>query len=493
MANILFISINDINAHGLRILSSYLKSKGHTTSIIFLKRPGFPYSYKEDKYFIAAKQVDDFDWIGIYHDGTPFRYCRGPSVTHEEKTILFNLIKKLKPDLIGFYVTSPLINRIARTTKEIKDKYHGPVIWGGPGATLEAERCVEYSDFVCIGEGEKTILEIAERIDADRDIKDVRGLCYRSEGKTTRNELFELIQDLDMLPFQDVDSKNKFLIEDDTLTEDYNEISYSGRYHIIGSRGCLFNCSYCAESYYKQLYTNEHFLRRRSPENIIREIKEASVNIEFTNVQFEDEIFPLEYDWLKKFADMYSIEVNRSFSCYIYPIRNLDKQLTLLKEIGVFDVCLSLQSGSKRINRDVFKRPFKSDLYVDTAEKLQSLGISFYTDIITYNPFETEEDLKETLNILLAIPKPAIININKLHVLDNTALWTLIKEKDHGLKVNQVPERIFYFYARLFRLSFSENKKFIRLCTKIWIFRMFPALLCSERIIALMRFITKLF
>jgi len=119
------------------------------------------------------------------------------------------------------------------------------------------------------------------------------------------------------MPFVDLNPKNKYLIEDDSLVEEYAKFSYSGKYHMIGSRGCPYNCSYCNESYYKKLYAPERFIRRRSPQNIIDEIKEAQKIAEIHFVQFEDEIFSLDYEWLEEFSAIYKKEINLPFFSYI--------------------------------------------------------------------------------------------------------------------------------------------------------------------------------
>lgn len=88
MARILFVSINDINAEGVRSMSASLKQSGHQAYIIFLKRNGFPYSGGE-KYISASKEVESSDWVGINEKGKQFRYSRGPEITAEEKKYLF--------------------------------------------------------------------------------------------------------------------------------------------------------------------------------------------------------------------------------------------------------------------------------------------------------------------------------------------------------------------------------------------------------------------
>ncbi len=491
MASFLFISINDINAHGIRVLSSYLKREGHKTSIVFLKRPGFPYTFNHEKYLRESKKVAEYDWTGIHHDGTPFRYSRGPEITTTEKELLLSLINKINPNVIGFSVTAPLIDRIGKISLVIRENVSIPIIFGGAGATIDPEGCLDFCDVACVGEGEKTVLDIAKKIDGNSDFFDVKNLCYlTSDGKIVKNPIYPLIQNLDELPFQDLDPHDKYLIDDDSVVENFKEFSYVGRYHMMGSRGCPFQCSYCTESYYKRLYSSDKFLRRRSPRNVVDEIKLAKKYSDFSIVQFEDEIFSLEYDWLEEFSELYKKEVNLPFTCYIYPIRNLDRQLKLLKDAGVFDICLSLQSGSDYINKKVFKRVFKEKVYLETAQKLEELGIKFYTDVITYNPFEKEDDLKSTLDILLQIPTPLIVFINKLYILKNTSISTLI-DSANPKNINRTPNRVFDYYVRLFWFSFAEGKRFVRFCQKVKLFKYFPFLLRSDWVTSKIRLLLK--
>ena len=121
MAKFLFISFNDINAHGIRMLSSSLKTTGHESSIIFLKRPGFPYTSHHEKYFTEALKVEAYDWVGIDQNLQNYRYSRGPAITQNEKELLVSLINQINPHIIGMSVTAPLMKRIAKVTTYIKE------------------------------------------------------------------------------------------------------------------------------------------------------------------------------------------------------------------------------------------------------------------------------------------------------------------------------------------------------------------------------------
>lgn len=493
MANILFISVNDFNASGIRILSSYLWSQGHKTSVIFLKQPGYPISraLTDDKrYLREAEKIKSYDWVGVEKGFQYVRHIRGPKITTTEKEILAAQIEKIAPDLIGFSVTVSLIRRIAGISKYIKKNFSIPIIWGGPGATVDPEGCVDHCDFVCVGEGENTIKEIAEKINQHKAFHDVNNLCYKVNNRIIKNPLNPLITDLDALPFMDINPQNKFLIEDDGINEHFSKVSYSDRYHMIGSRGCPNHCSYCSENYYKKLYSPERFIRRRSPKNVVSELKEALKIINFNYVQFEDEVFSLDYEWLEEFSDLYLKDIKLPFTAYIFPKGNLDKQLSILKKSGLDCTNLALQSGSEKINKDIYLRYFNRERFLEIARKLESLEIIYYTDVIVDNIFEDEDDLKTTLDMLLQI-NPVIIYIAKLYVIKNTALSRIFEKSHKSYKMNQTPHRINRYYTRLFWLTLND-KRFVKFCQRIKVFKLFPSLLDSDWLISIIKYFLRL-
>ena len=63
-------------------------------------------------------------------------------------------------------------------------------------------------------------------------------------------------------------------------------------YLIMTSRGCPFNCSYCCNSAYNALYCHEkNHVRRRSPQNVIEELKLAKEKWKLRLVSFADDVF----------------------------------------------------------------------------------------------------------------------------------------------------------------------------------------------------------
>lgn len=478
MAKVLLVSVNDVNAEGLRMLSAILRQNGHQPYIAFLQRNGFPYSHSK-KYVEAGREVEEYDWTGIDVKGNPFRMSRGPDLTVQEQRLFLLLIDRINPDLIGFTVTQPFERSIGRLSRLIRDRFTIPIIWGGAGPTSGPRRFSQWCEFVCVGEGDRAIVDMAARIDNGEDLREAENIAYFQDGEFVRNPLHPLVGNLDELPFKDILPDNKFLIDDDRLTSHFGVVSYSenGRYHTTTARGCPYSCAYCSEGFLKSLYAGQKYLRRRSPSHVIEELVEAKKIVDYRAVQFEDEVFSLNLEWLEEFVDMYRERIRVPFECYIYPSNVIERQLKLLKKGGLFETCLALQSGSDRINRDVFKRHFDKKLYLETANILRGLDISYYVDVITYNPFETREDLQATLHTLLQLPGHFPLCVNKLYLMEGSAMHASVLESKDATDTDRVADSEFRYYSRLFHAAAICPKRIVYLAHRAKIFEYSPFLL----------------
>jgi radical SAM superfamily enzyme YgiQ (UPF0313 family) len=472
MAKIVFVSICDRNAHGLRMMSSSLRRNGHECHIVFLKRYGRSSS--------VEAEPDDYPWIGIDTRGREFRYAHGSPITDRELDLLRGLLERIRPHTIGMSVTTPLRKRNVRVTRFIKSFTEAPVIWGGYDPTVNTADCLEHCDYACVGEGDVTMLEIARRLDSGESLDDVSNLSYRRNGSTVTIERAPLVHDLDSLPWRDNAPEHKYFIEDDRLIESYALLTDRpvGTYQTITSRGCPYRCTYCCEASLKDIYTGEKFLRRRSPRDSVAELAEAKRNHGATEIMFEDEIFGMDYKWLRQFTPLYRELVGLPFSAYLYPTRNIDRLLPMLKLAGLTSCCVSLQTGSERIHKHVFDRPYDRELFLKTIRLCRSLGVGFYTDVITFNPYEEESDLQKTLDVLLDIKGPFGLCINKLFVLPGTPLAEQMRRDGKAIEDGSRND-LFGYYCRLFSIaSLSPFSGWVvRLVKRLDIFRRHPALI----------------
>lgn len=440
-------------------MSASLRRHGHDCRIIFLKR------YDNVSSRALEFDVDEYPWQGIDKWGRVFKYASNSPISDRELELLSDLVREIRPDLVGMTVNTPLRSQAIKVTRFLKECSSTPVVWGGFDPTVNSGDCLKHCDFCCMGEGDETILEMALRIDEGRPFDDVRNLAFLRDGEPRLNPRYPLQSNLDAYPWRDNDPDFKYLIEDGRLSRNHAALTdkVGGVYQAMSARGCPYRCSYCCEATFKDVYAGEIFLRRRSPEDLVAELAENKKRFGIREVQFEDEIFGMNLNWLERFEPLYAADVDLPFTAYIYPGRNIEKILTLLKRAGLRNCCLALESGSERINSRVFERVYNRTLFLHTADACRRLGLSFYTDVITYNPYEEEADLKQTLGVLLSMDGTFGVTVNKLFVLPGTKLAEKMKSEGLSL-VDPARDQVFNYYSRLFWItSYGKGaRRFVR-------------------------------
>ena len=449
MANVSFITLYDKGCLGVRYLSSLLKEKGHTCSIIYLGRHEGKIKSKKDTLI-----SDENLWIGVNEYGKDIIRSYSDPIGEKDIEILLNLLDRRKPDIIGFSLRQMFLDTAIQLTHRIRQKLRIPVIFGGIAATSEPEKCIRHADMVCLGEGEETMLEVANRLDKKQSLKNINNLWVRDNGNIYKNELNPLEQNLDKLPFPDYTPDNKFWIFNSKIVENDPSIGNMSEYtyEMMTSRGCPFSCTYCCNDLLKKIYYGQKYLRRRSVENIIAELKEAKKTHGIKSVLFKDEVFTFDLGWIKEFARIYKEEIALPFWCYTYPLFADERILSLLKDCGMFNITMGIQSGSENILYNVFNRRTPVDKIVNAAKSLERLKLPVRPryDIITNNPFETEGDCRKTLELLMELEKPLNFGLTKLSFIPGSMIARMQKEKNIDQKVD---DRLYNFWNTLYLLN----------------------------------------
>lgn len=383
-------------AFGPRYLSAVLERAGHDCQLIFFK--------ELTRHPQPEKIMQIFSDAGI---------ALPPS--QKETAILIDLLKKISPDLIGLNVSSPLFQIAAALTVAIKKELSVPVAWGGIHPTLLPKDCLKFADFSAIGEAEVSLPQLLEHLQQGRIAEKIRGFAYFDKNNNYLDGGPGLyVNDLDNLPFPDFyEGGNKHYISKESYSQqvplEAEHINYS--YNMMSSRGCPFRCSYCCNSVLQEKMKDcGKWIRRRSPESVIEELKIFTNSPNIEHVHFWDDVFTFNKKWIDKFSQLYRRQIGLPMTCYVHPLfRNRDI-LAKLKWAGLATANIGIQSGSIRTMNEDYDRHYDPQVLYQVAQDFKELDIMAHYDVLLDNPFESEEDCKKTLDMLLSFPRPFKLN-----------------------------------------------------------------------------------
>lgn len=349
---------------GVEYISSLLKSKGH--------------------------QVDLLIDPELFKDGF---FCIPPlnRAFHFQERIIKELLF-INPDLIAFTVITDNYLWALDLAQKIKQKMNTPIIFGGIHPTTLPQRVLSrsYVDIVCVGEGEYPMLDLAERFNQTGTIDPagIKNLWYKRKGKIIKNELRSLIKDLDSLPFPD---KGLYYRRAPHL---------ENLYFIITARGCPYNCTFCGNNALRKIYQGKgKYLRRRSVDNIIDELKKAKEKWNFSQVIFSDDLFIYDKKWLGEFSNKYKENVGIPFRCTVHPKLVDPEAVNMLREANCIEVECGIQSANEDTRHSTLNRPETNQEIKRAAQLIRNAKINLFVDHIGGIPFETKKEQLEAIKL----------------------------------------------------------------------------------------------
>jgi len=401
---------------------------------------------------LARDNVSPLHHVMVSNTGKDWVLSYPTTPTNTELESVCQLVEDFKADVVGISVVTVASGAAATLTDFIRRRLRVPVVWGGIEPTIEPEKSLETADAVCVGEGEDALEEVAATLGPDRRVApDIANVWVRdADGDIRENPVRMLRQELDTLPPPDYSPEEKFYIEGQEVVERWSIERLGGLYETMTSRGCPFSCAYCCNDQLRKLYPGQRFVRRRTPGNVIEELLSARRIVPIKFINFQDDVFTFDRDWVAEFARSYKKHIGLPFWCYTHALHTDFETLELLREAGLRRVTLGIQSGSQRILKEVFNRPVPNRKVAESARTLERIGLEYNFDLITNTPFETEQDCIDTLELLLSLPRVRFdFGLSKLSIYPNTAVDRLYTER----KPEPLSDDTYSFYNKLYLLS----------------------------------------
>jgi radical SAM superfamily enzyme YgiQ (UPF0313 family) len=207
-------------------------------------------------------------------------------------------LRRRQPDVTAFTMMSvdynPAIEAAAIVREELPEAV---TVVGGPHPTIMVEEVAEIPtfDYIITREGEVTFPWLLGELQEGR----------RPEGRVLEGEM----PDLDALPFPD---RDLFLNEwrKYGYTLESPEVPFvpdlpAPFLTIIAGRGCKYFCNFCQPA--ERLIFGKG-VRKRSPANIVEELKLLRERYKFASFMFHDDCLTENRRWVLEFCDLYEEE-----------------------------------------------------------------------------------------------------------------------------------------------------------------------------------------
>ncbi len=338
---------------GIALISSVLKNGGHQTSLAVLDRRNKNKNFK----------------------------------------LIDSVIARDKPNIVCFTAVNSEIDFILETGQYIKNRFGLFSVIGGVHVTINPdEKYLDTFDCLCIGEGEYSMLELADKLENKEDITRIENLWLKQNGEIFKNKTRPFIENLDALPFADREIWQPRILEKNS------------RLTVLLGRGCPYNCTYCCNHKLKQVTTGK-YVRMRSPKNIAREIQSIAEKFPGVSEYFlEIETLGADIDWLLELCEeLFLLNKNRktrlTFGANLRVYDKMDFELVFnnLGKAGFTSVIIGLESGNERIRKEVLNRHYSNETIISAVKTARAKGLKVGIFNLIGLLGETIKDFRETL------------------------------------------------------------------------------------------------
>lgn len=318
---------------------------------------------------------------------------------HEAESV----IRDFAPDLVGISslsVKTPSARRIAAIARSAASG--APIVVGGDHPTVWPERFLDGPDIdmVVRGEGEATFGALLDALETNGcaagsldELPAIPGLSIRrSDGAIEHGPDRALVDDLDTLPFPDLDALHSL--------STYRPVDLGA---VIGMRGCPFRCSFCGVS---TVWTNR--VRFRSPANVADELEYLARRFDPPYFSFRDATFTLKRSWTEAVCrEIIDRGLTRPWEC-VTRADTLDRGLLeIMREAGCRTLRIGVESGSPRVlatmNKSLDLEPI-----AEAAALMNEMGFYWSAYFLFGTPSETEESIEETMAFIERIDPPFV-------------------------------------------------------------------------------------
>ncbi len=347
-------------------------------------------------------------------------------------------VKRSNPQIIGFYSMFSMKKTTLELADAIKKECKGNALFvvGGPLPSWSPEGFLDTFDLVAVGEGEETMVTLADCIAREAEFSDVKGLVFRDGERIVHTAPKEFIEDLDGLAFP-----TRELFDNEAYKKYYVERFGYSTSSMITSRGCPFSCDFCS----RPIFGTK--IRSRSVGNIVDEVEQITA-LGYERVWFADDCFTLNrYHLIDVCREMVRRKVDIGWEC-LSRVDTMDKEVAeSMKRAGCLRVFFGIESGNDSVlaimNKHITTSQAKSAVYAAKAAGLKT-GAFF---IVGY-PGESDKTVLDTVRFASGLPLD-YLSFTLPYPIPGTPLYERVKDKGVYIEDWEEPKELPFDQAQV--------------------------------------------
>lgn len=380
----------------------------------------FPYFLKYDP--TQRKRQGPFPHLGLLYIAKVLK-SHGYRVEILDCTFLNSIeeakeiIKDKMPAVVGITTMITLTKYVSEFIRYSKS-LNIPVVCGGPDASIRPDKYIKLgADYVVVGEGEETIVELMPLILKKEEPVEVKGVVYKNnKGNVVYNPKRNFIRNID-----EIGAPDRSFINNNLYRETWMKSHGFAMTTVITSRGCPYSCNYCSNPVapFGRRYTY------RSTKNVVEELEEVVTKLGFNRIWFADDVFTINrIRTIELCKEIINRGLNFKWSCLTRADRVDEEILNLMKKAGCEIIFYGLESASQRM-LNLMNRNMKVEDMRRGMLLTKKVGIKIHTFVMVGYPGETFDSLIETIKFMKEI-MPEEFSFTLAYPLPGTKLHDLV-------------------------------------------------------------------
>jgi anaerobic magnesium-protoporphyrin IX monomethyl ester cyclase len=355
-------------------------------------------------------------------------------VEGESKARILNCLRKVAPDVVGITTLTPTYPGALRVAALVKEMFpRCPIILGGTHASVLTDEVLRERnvDFVVRGEGEITMPELLNAIEAGRGVTGVPGVSYKDNGAIIHNPPRAFIENLDSLP-----STPWHLFTLERYTGNLNGKKAVG---LSAARGCPFNCVFC----YRGPAAGDA-IRMWSPQRIIQEVQSLRERYGIRAIHFWNDVFTYDRRWVESLCDLIDQDkIEFEWDCQTRADLINEQVLRKMKKAGCTAIMLGVESGSDEVLSRTDKKLTREQIR-ESFRLLQEIGFQTTATFTLGLPWDTKATIRETIDFAKEI-NPDFAMFYVATPFPGSELWNILERRGIRLSRDWANYRILPF------------------------------------------------